>query len=276
MSIRAMNWAYEQRTGSPVRKAVLVALADFADEGHSSWPSVMRLAEMCEVSESTVRRALRELEAAGLIHVDRTRMRETGGQTSNLYRLAVDGRQLTLLDASAQPRPTSDGDGQVRPVNLTPPGCHQRQGGAVNGDTPYEPPLDPSVEVNPLRVPINSLEGFDRFWETWPKSPRKVAKQACRDRWARNGLARIADTILAHVEVMKRSRQWRDGFEPSPLTYINQRRWDDGAPDEKSPTQQRPRTDAEWLALASTLGVESRGLTLPQLIAKIQIREARP
>jgi hypothetical protein len=30
---------------------------------------------------------------------------------------------------------------------------------------------------------------------------------------------------------MKQSKQWKDGFNPAPLTYINQERWeDDNAP----------------------------------------------
>ena len=72
---------------------------------------------------------------------------------------------------------------------------------------------------------------FDDFWKTWPASKRKVAKAACEAKWARHGLDQVADQILLHVESMKSSDQWREGFEPAPLTYINQKRWqDDSAP----------------------------------------------
>lgn len=70
--------------------------------------------------------------------------------------------------------------------------------------------------------------GFARFWSAWPKSDRKVAKAACAKRWRSRGLEVQAEAIVAHVEAMRESRQWRDGYEPAPLTYLNQERWRDG------------------------------------------------
>lgn len=81
--------------------------------------------------------------------------------------------------------------------------------------------------------------GFVRFWSAWPKSDRKVAKAECEKRWRSRGLEADADRIVAHVEAMSRSKQWRDGFEPAPLTFLNQRRWEDAA---QSPHAGRP----EW------------------------------
>lgn len=78
--------------------------------------------------------------------------------------------------------------------------------------------------------------GFLRFWSTWPKSDRKVAKAECSKRWRSRGLEAQADEIVAHVEAMRESRQWRDGYDPAPLTYLNQRRWEDGAADAPKPS----------------------------------------
>lgn len=68
---------------------------------------------------------------------------------------------------------------------------------------------------------------FAEFWETWPSSQRKVAKAECEKRWKARGLDAEADAILAHVVVSKGTRQWLDGYEPAPLTYLNQKRWQD-------------------------------------------------
>ena len=68
---------------------------------------------------------------------------------------------------------------------------------------------------------------FDEFWKAWPPSKRKVAKSACEAKWVKHGLDTLADQIIANVQTMKGSDQWREGFEPAPLTYINQRRWED-------------------------------------------------
>jgi len=71
---------------------------------------------------------------------------------------------------------------------------------------------------------------FDEFWSAWPASGRKVGKASCQTKWAKRKLDDIADKILSHVRVMKQTEQWRTGFEPAPLTYLNQSRWEDDLP----------------------------------------------
>lgn len=72
---------------------------------------------------------------------------------------------------------------------------------------------------------------FENFWKTWPASKRKVGREACEKKWRLKGLDEVADEILAHVRAMKQTEQWREGFEPSPITYLNQSRWLDGNPE---------------------------------------------
>ena len=74
---------------------------------------------------------------------------------------------------------------------------------------------------------INTSSKFDEFWNAWPSSKRKVAKSECQKKWAKAGLDAVAETIIAQVKILKSSEQWTGGFEPAPLTYINQRRWED-------------------------------------------------
>ena len=69
---------------------------------------------------------------------------------------------------------------------------------------------------------------FNEFWSAWPTSKRKVAKATCEMKWLKLKLDNVADQILAHVNSIKGSEQWTTGYEPAPLTYINQRRWEDG------------------------------------------------
>jgi hypothetical protein len=71
--------------------------------------------------------------------------------------------------------------------------------------------------------------GFGRFWETWPSTERKVAKAACVKVWNRKRLDPDADQIVAHVAAAKETDSWKRGFEPAPLTYLNQERWKDGS-----------------------------------------------
>ena len=82
------------------------------------------------------------------------------------------------------------------------------------------------------------MPGFDAFWSAWPKTARKAAKAECRKRWKRRGLEAKAEAIVAHVVAMKETKLWREGYEPAPLTYINQERWGDEIPDSQ---QEDPR-----------------------------------
>lgn len=67
MSFQALAWAWEQRTGSAGRKAVLGALAQFADEHGVCYPSQETIARHTEQSVRTVREHMAALETAGFI-----------------------------------------------------------------------------------------------------------------------------------------------------------------------------------------------------------------
>jgi len=87
--------------------------------------------------------------------------------------------------------------------------------------------VEKSRDIKPLRA---APEGFGRFWDSWPSSKRKVARSKCAEVWQRRNLEPTAAQIIAHVAAMKVTEQWRTGYEPAPLTYLNQRRWEDGMP----------------------------------------------
>jgi len=72
----------------------------------------------------------------------------------------------------------------------------------------------------------NTLDGFNEFWLAYP-STRKVGKKPCQDKWVKKGLHKIKDQIINHVIVMSGSKQWKDGYSPNPLTYLNQERYND-------------------------------------------------
>ena len=77
---------------------------------------------------------------------------------------------------------------------------------------------------------------FGEFWAAWPTSKRKVAKSSCETKWLKLKLDKVADQIIANVNSLKTTEQWTTGYEPAPLTYINQRRWEDG---DAQPVQSR-------------------------------------
>ena len=90
-------------------------------------------------------------------------------------------------------------------------------------------PKDNPKKIQIQKKNINTTSKFDEFWNTWPTSKRKVAKSECQKKWAKAGLDSFAEAIIAQVNTLKVTEQWTSGFEPAPLTYINQRRWEDDA-----------------------------------------------
>jgi uncharacterized protein YdaU (DUF1376 family) len=90
-------------------------------------------------------------------------------------------------------------------------------------------PKDNPKKIQIQKKNINTSSKFDEFWNAWPASKRKVAKAECQKKWAKAGLDSVAEVIIAQVNILKVSEQWTGGYEPAPLTYINQRRWEDDA-----------------------------------------------
>ena len=68
---------------------------------------------------------------------------------------------------------------------------------------------------------------FDEFWNTLlPK--RRVNRKGCIEKWKNHNLDTEADNILLWLKQMNMTKEWKEGFNPSPEVIINQRRWEDG------------------------------------------------
>lgn len=107
MSITALNWAGRTVTGSASRKAVLLCLANYANEQNEAYPSVETISRMTELNGKTVRLALNEMESNGLIF-DTGRRR---GQTQNIrvWGLNVDAETLPKTEPYQNRNPTKNG-----------------------------------------------------------------------------------------------------------------------------------------------------------------------
>jgi hypothetical protein len=80
------------------------------------------------------------------------------------------------------------------------------------------------VDPNP-----NYTEGFEKFWSSWPQTPRKKGRPQCFDKWQTQRLEPRADDIVRAVEAAKKTRDWlKDNgqFIPSPLPWLNQQAYE--------------------------------------------------
>ena len=82
------------------------------------------------------------------------------------------------------------------------------------------------------KEPVYTSNRFDEFWSAWPSSKRKIAKAECLKKWQKGNLDEKADQIIKHVNAMKESSQWKDGYDPAPMTYLNQARYEDDLPED--------------------------------------------
>lgn len=66
--------------------SVYIYLYDRANKNGECWPAIPTIAKELKLSQSTVRRALKDLIKAGLITTEQ-RYREKGGKSSLLYKM---------------------------------------------------------------------------------------------------------------------------------------------------------------------------------------------
>jgi hypothetical protein len=97
MSMSLMVQAMNIRVGNPLRKLVLIKLADNANDKGECWPSYQHIADHCECSKSAVRSHIAALIKMGLLSKENRLGNHNGkGNASNIY----------FLHLSAAPVPT--------------------------------------------------------------------------------------------------------------------------------------------------------------------------
>lgn len=89
MSMELMVKAMKIRVGNPLRKLVLIKLADNASDQGECWPSYQHIADQCEISKRSVMNHIAALCDSGL--VKKVTRKGEKGNSSNIYLLHLDG-----------------------------------------------------------------------------------------------------------------------------------------------------------------------------------------
>ncbi|TKI02571.1 helix-turn-helix domain-containing protein [Martelella alba] len=106
MSMTLMAKAMSLKVGNPIRKLVLIKLADNANDKGECWPSYQHIADHCECGRSTVRDHIDALISMGFLNKEnRLGVNNGKGNTSNVYYLNIDNPMP--VDGTA-PMPTND------------------------------------------------------------------------------------------------------------------------------------------------------------------------
>lgn len=200
MSMDLMVQAMKIKVGNPLRKLVLLKLADNASDLGECWPSYQHIADQCEISKRSVMNHIEALCECGLIKKEL----RTGpkGNSSNVY-------QLNLRSA---------GDSPGGSANRSLPGAGDSLPGA--GDSPggsagAAPRISHSFE--PVNEPVNEpikhtgasaiasatarsakqdySSEFETAWQAYPKRAGGNSKAAAFKAWN----ARLKDGVKPEV-----------------------------------------------------------------------------
>lgn len=123
MSVYYMVDAMKTKIGNPVRKLVLIKLADNANDDGICWPSYRHIADHCEVDRSTVIRHMKWLEENKFL-TKQWRKDEEKGNKSNVYKIDIAGGTAHLVAQNNQGGCTEQPDpsGTVQPRT-----CHSSE-----------------------------------------------------------------------------------------------------------------------------------------------------
>ncbi|EHS7071262.1 helix-turn-helix domain-containing protein [Escherichia coli] len=263
MSMNLMAKAMNIKVGNPLRKLVLIKLADNANDNGECWPSYQHVADQCEVSRSTVKSHIRALEEMGLLKREFRRKGELN--QSNVFYLTLDNAQ--------QIQPESGGAGADRGgagadrggAGADRGGAGADRGGAgadLGGGAGAAPRTYHSFE--PVNEPKNIMfehvrteceKSPDRHEETdkafeeifWCAGMRKAGKKNAASafrtqfrEWRKTtrGTASEFATMLAEDIACRNGKQF--GFDRLlPSSYLNGQRWNDEKPETIQP-QSKP------------------------------------
>ncbi len=142
MSMTLMARAMAIKTGNPIRKLVLIKLADNANDNGECWPSYQHIADHCECSRSAVRTHIDALIGMGVLTKEnRMGINNGKGNTSNVYYLN--------LDNPVPPKSTAPMPSKITgmPLENTPPmPC-----GGTRTSHYFEPVNEPNDPPNPQK-----------------------------------------------------------------------------------------------------------------------------
>ncbi|EQB8909029.1 helix-turn-helix domain-containing protein [Escherichia coli] len=264
MSMSLMAKAMNIKVGNPLRKLVLIKLADNANDNGECWPSYQHVADQCEVSRSTVKSHIRALEEMGLLKREFRRKGELN--QSNVFYLTLDNAQQIQPESGGAGAARGGGAGAARGgAGAARGGAGAARGGAGAargggaGAAPrtyhsFEPVNEPKnimfehVRTECEKTPDRHEETDKAFEEIfWCAGMRKAGKKNAASafrtqfrEWRKTtrGTASEFATMLAEDIACRNGKQF--GFDRLlPSSYLNGQRWNDEKPETIQP-QSKP------------------------------------
>ncbi|BEM57271.1 hypothetical protein SME22J_11320 [Serratia marcescens] len=148
MSMELMVRAMKIKVGNPLRKLVLLKLADNANDQGECWPAVQYIAEQCEISKRSAQNHIQQLVKDGLVRIEE-RKAENGLNRSNIYHLVLGGYGANAAPYGANPAPMGASAAGGEGAGAAPRISHSFEpvnepivGGSAGADHPEQPQVD--------------------------------------------------------------------------------------------------------------------------------------
>lgn len=178
MSFKLVAKVFDIRVGNPLRKMVLIKLADQANDNGYCWPSYESLAYACEISRSSVINHIKWLAENDFLWIEKRYDKEAQKSLSNIYHLTLSkGKQVNddVGGAAATPVQEMNHEGVVQEIHHpsagdTPEVVQEIHHPSV-GDTP-KPITEPTIK--PIK---ESIKGKKKKLTDYPDDFKPTEKQ---------------------------------------------------------------------------------------------------
>ena len=255
MSFKLVAQVFDIRVGNPLRKMVLIKLADQANDDGYCWPSYETLAYSCEISRSSVINHIRWLAKNDFLWIEKRYDKDAQKNLSNIYHLTLSkGKQAKDVSGVA-----------VTPVQeMNHEGVVQEIHHPSVGDTPevvqeiHHPSVGdtPKPITEPIIKPINeSIKGKKKKLTDYPNDFKPTENQVAKMNEYGINIPLFLDTFESGTKAKGfQYKCWTSAFTTWINNEIKFRKlvpvpaqeeykpafngWNDRNPDYKPPSQQ--------------------------------------
>ncbi|AKL32073.1 TPA: helix-turn-helix domain-containing protein [Klebsiella pneumoniae] len=225
MSMDLMVQAMKIKVGNPLRKLVLLKLADNASDLGECWPSYQHIADQCEISKRSVMNHIQALCECGLIKKEL----RTGpkGNSSNVYQLNLRSARDSPGGSASRSLPGATdsllgaGDSPGGSAGAAPRISHSFEPVNESVNEPIKHTGASAIASAPTRSAKQDYSPeFEKAWQAYPKRAGGNSKAAAFKAWN----SRLKDGVKPEVMLagVKRYAAYARATGSAGTQYVKQ------------------------------------------------------
>lgn len=198
MSFKLVAQVFEIKVGNPLRKMVLIKLADQANDEGACWPSYESIAKGCEITRRSVITHIKWLEENGFLWIERRYNTETQKNNSNIFHLTL-AKGVVPSENDSPPKVISTSEGDALGSELDSPSNGEGDAPPSEGDAP-KPIIEPIIK--PINKDTTQNKKVDKKEVKFqPVKPEQVSDQVWNDLLAVRKAKRAIESQTAWTRI---------------------------------------------------------------------------